>query len=768
MTADEYRQPLRFGIWELTLRCNARCRLCGSSAKEPRPGELNREENLALARELVDLGLETITLSGGEPLLARDFFDLAEYFISAKVRTDVVTNGLLVDEDMARRLADLGLYGVTLSFDGPGPIPDALRGVPGCYRQLWRAADILRRYDVRVGAITHVNQTNLPHLDELAAELTHAGMLAWRLQLTLPPIDQPTARAEMLTPEQLPRLVEVIKQVQAAGKMKCYAAHDLGYYGRDELDIRRPGPLGPQVWKGCPAGLSGIGLLSDGGVLGCLAMIMHGTRFLEGNIRQRPLREMWRNPDAFAYNRRFSAERRTGTCRTCAFLTDCRCGCQNLLAVIGPDGGSNPLCLHALEKKRKKKNKAKDKAMPSIVVFTADGLRPDFLGCYGGEETPAIDALARDGLLVRHARGAAPWTVPAVASLMTGWAPYRLGLVKWRQRWDRAPLDLFSWSARRGYAVASFPFDRRHLFSAQPQARVRGLSWDLSGVENWLVGNHSRPSFTYIHWWGTHVPYLTKPLTLKNWQRSVKLLTDALDRHRAFAEKLRDMYRLAVRHLEQHVLPTVFRAVEKGRGWKDTIFVLTADHGESWCERYPSARPVRDVFDFHGRALYEENLRLPLILSGAIDRGEIAGPVTLMDLGRSLAELIDPAVPENAFMDGVNFLRDVPGDRPMFAVADRDFVDAKQVPAAPEDVYLLFAALRNGRKLIRHFVSGTTEWYDLNDDPEEKTNLTAAGHPPPQDLRQLLETEWARVVPVEWDAGEEKEITRRLKELGYI
>jgi arylsulfatase A-like enzyme len=227
------------------------------------------------------------------------------------------------------------------------------------------------------------------------------------------------------------------------------------------------------------------------------------------------------------------------------------------------------------------------------------------------------------------------------------------------------------------------------------------------------------------------------------------------------------MYRLAIRHLDREVLPRILQAIAKGRGWENTLFVLTADHGESWCERYPSSRPVRDVFDFHGRALYEENLRIPLIMAGAIDRGEIAGPVTHMDLARTLAVRTGAEIPAGAFADGVNFLDGGAGRAPLFAVADRDFVDAREVPSAPADAYLLFSCLAEGQKLIRNFATGQTEWYDLDRDPMEKNNLAATGQSPPSALLRSLETEWRKAAPIEWDADEEKEIVKRLKELGY-
>jgi radical SAM protein with 4Fe4S-binding SPASM domain len=750
-------------VWELTLRCNALCRLCGSSAPAKREGELDIHRCVRLAAELIDLGLRSCTLSGGEPLLKDGFFGLARYLVHGGVRTDLVSNGLLIDGEMAAKLADSGVAGVTLSFDGPREIHDELRGVSGCYDQLLRAVDHLRDHGLPVGVITHVNRTNLPHLDRLADGLAEAGVGRWKVQLTVPPGNSKEAEQERLLPEQLPELEALIRRTDRQGKLPCHAAHSFGYFGRHELDVRRWAPRGPRVWHGCHAGLDGIGITSDGDVLGCLSLLTSGDRFIEGNIADRSLAEIWHDPDAFAYTRRFEPDQRSGTCGECHLLDSCRSGCICLLASMDTELRDNPLCLHAVERKRKP---AAHRQPPSVVVFVADSLRPDFLGCYGGNAaTPTLDRLSERGLRVEHARSGSPWTVPSVASMLTGVSPHKLGLVKWRQAWTEAQADLFSLFGQQDYAVGSFPFDRRHLFTNVPEAKVAGISWDLDGVRDWIVGHHSRPSLTYIHGWGTHIPYSDKHIKNPQWRKVVNLLVAALNHDRTFATKLRGMYELSIRHLDQHVLPRVLKAIAEGRGWDNTIFVLTADHGESWCERYPPDRKVLDVFDFHGRSLHEESLRVPLLLSGAVDGGTVAGPVSHADLAATLCGLC--GIDATELPDGMDFRSGVPADRPHYAVADRDFVDARSVPGDPASVYSLFSCLKGHDKLIRDVVSGQLRWYDLAADPAEAHDRIAAGHRPPESLLAEMEREWAAAAPIRWDRDEEAHIRRQLVALGY-
>ena len=96
-------------VWELTLDCNLNCVHCGSSAGRARHAELSTEEALDVVRQLRDLGCELVTLSGGEPLLRPDWFEIARAIADSGMYVNMVTNGLLVDDEVAAKISRSGM-----------------------------------------------------------------------------------------------------------------------------------------------------------------------------------------------------------------------------------------------------------------------------------------------------------------------------------------------------------------------------------------------------------------------------------------------------------------------------------------------------------------------------------------------------------------------------------------------------------------------------------------------------------------------------------
>ncbi len=745
--AGVYAAELTTCVWELTLRCNARCRLCGSSAPRARPGELSLRRCRELAAEMVDLGLRSVTMSGGEPLLKEGFDTLVADLVAAGVRTDVVSNGLLIDDERARQLVDLGLYGVTVSFDGPEAVHDELRGVRGGYGRAMRAVASLVRAGMRVGVITHVNRTNLPHLDDLAPALADAGVHTWRLQLTIPVDDVPETHDEILEPDQLPDVVALIRRVNGAGRLACRGSHSIGYFGDGELDLRRWSASGPRVWSGCSAGLGSIGLTSDGDVMACLSLLTHGARFIEGNVGQRSLTDIWRDPRSFPATRAFDPAACREPCATCRFLERCRAGCLCLLAAVDPELRGNGHCLYAVERARAVPGERAAARAPSVVVLVVDGLRADATGCCGadgdGGRTPALDALAAGGLVAPRARTGAPWTAPSVAALVTGVSPHRMGIARWQQPYGPAEAaDLFTLAAERGYAVGSFTFDGRHLFRGAPQARVVGRSWALERLADWMLAHVERPSLTYVHWWGTHAPYLARPMGWRAWREAMARLLAALDRDRRFGATLRELYLRAVEHADGQVLGRVVRAIEESRGWDDTILVVCGDHGESWGERHGPDEPIRDILDLHGRSLHEEILRVPLVIAGAVEPREIGGVADLTDVVPTVAALAGWERPPGAGWDGVDLTAGVPPGRVSVGVATRDLIDAAAVPGDAGALYTTMTAVAGTDKLWWDPPGGRLRWFELADDPGERRDGVAAGRTPPAPLVEALRRAW--------------------------
>lgn len=330
-------------VWELTLECNCRCLHCGSSAGHARCGEIDTSRALKLVGELADLGCECITLSGGEPLLRPDWSDLTAAIRVHGMQVELITNGLLA-QAQAEAIVSAGFASVTFSVDGPEAIHNHLRGVPGSLARIAGGARALRERGMRVGAVTQINRLNLPYLSEILEWLACHGFGGWQMQLTMPH-GRAGAQGDLcLRPDELPALEQTIIELGALGKMRILVGDNIGYMSRNEPRLRSLAGLGGQFWTGCQAGLSVIGITSDGYVRGCLSQ---PATLNEGNVHTRSLADIWHDPSAFGYNRQFSASQLTDGCRGCAFGNICRGGCRSLATATSGSVGHNPYCSHA-------------------------------------------------------------------------------------------------------------------------------------------------------------------------------------------------------------------------------------------------------------------------------------------------------------------------------------------------------------------------------------------------------------------------------------
>jgi radical SAM protein with 4Fe4S-binding SPASM domain len=145
----------------------------------------------------------------------------------------------------------------------------------------------------------------------------------------------------------VPELAAICRQ--NTRKFFAVAADDIGYYGKPEPGLRDDGGELP-FWIGCRAGCQVVGIESNGNVKGCLSLpsSMHGeTRFVEGNLRDKSLAEIWQSEEAFAYNRKWSESQMTGFCRVCRYRDFCRGGCTWTVHCHKGDGGEgNPFCFY--------------------------------------------------------------------------------------------------------------------------------------------------------------------------------------------------------------------------------------------------------------------------------------------------------------------------------------------------------------------------------------------------------------------------------------
>jgi radical SAM protein with 4Fe4S-binding SPASM domain len=343
--------------WELTLACNLHCKHCGSLAGRGRADELSRDECLRVADELAELRCERVTLTGGEPTLHRAWDELAARMVRQKVRVGLISNAWAWTASESERAVRAGLTSVGFSVDGLEHEHDAFRA-PGSFLRVVEAIKLARTAGLSVSINTTLHRLNRGQLAEMRGLLVDLGVRSWQLQLAIPTGAMAQHRELVLPPEDLLWLVPAIAELCRASStsFRVVASDHIGYFGKPEAHLRTQDVTMP-FWLGCWAGLHVLGIESNGNVKGCLSLPsrLHGeSRYLEGNLRERSLREIWQRKTAFAFNRDFRQHDLQGFCLVCRYGDVCRGGCTWVRHSQGNPASGNAYCFYfqAVRKRR--------------------------------------------------------------------------------------------------------------------------------------------------------------------------------------------------------------------------------------------------------------------------------------------------------------------------------------------------------------------------------------------------------------------------------
>lgn len=323
-------------VWEITLACCFRCAYCGSRGGRARENELTTEECVDVARQLKEAGCRRVSLIGGEVFMRPDWETVLNALTSRGIRTCVITNGFCMTPAIIASLRRAGVESVAVSLDGVEELHDAYRQ-KGSFCRAVEAIEALTAASIPVSVISALRADNAPRLPEFYEFLRSYPIFAWQIQACSPMgnaadgVDVRFDAAEVL---------RFVGRIRRTAPFVVGVADNIGYYTPEEGFARgRDGA----VFTGCGAGLTTLGIDSVGNVRGCESM--YDPRFVEGNLRERSLLEIWTDPDAFSYNRKFTPERLTGACAACPHGEICAGGCRSYNYFAG--GGKlyeNPLC----------------------------------------------------------------------------------------------------------------------------------------------------------------------------------------------------------------------------------------------------------------------------------------------------------------------------------------------------------------------------------------------------------------------------------------
>jgi radical SAM protein with 4Fe4S-binding SPASM domain len=302
--------------WNLTKRCNLRCPHCYLEAGKAAAAELSTEECLGVLAELSALGTEMVILTGGEPLLRRDVYDIARAASRAGMWVVMGTNGVLVTPAVAAKMVECGVKGVAISLDSIDPERhDGFRGGRGAFHHSLRALETCRAQGLEVLVQTTVMEENyeeVPALLDLARDL---GAWSFNLYFLVR-----TGRGEAmheLAPERAEAMLSRLVALQREYRPMLVRAKCAPHFKRIAYE---QGEAGLDS-GGCMAGTEYCRITPEGDVTPCPYMTAVAGNVREGGFtavwNESPLLRSLRDPDLL--------DGRCGACEYRELCGGCRC-----------------------------------------------------------------------------------------------------------------------------------------------------------------------------------------------------------------------------------------------------------------------------------------------------------------------------------------------------------------------------------------------------------------------------------------------------------
>ena len=423
--------------------------------------------------------------------------------------------------------------------------------------------------------------------------------------------------------------------------------------------------------------------------------------------------------------------------------------------------------------------KGKD-TLPNIILITIDALRADHLSCYGYEHStsPHIDELAKKSILFEYAFCTLPKTSASLASLMTGLHPFvhktapnsdslkaefitLAEALKMRGYFNIAVVDNSNLSQKFGFGQG---FDEYIGVWDKRSDKETSTPFITRTILNFLENNESRPFFLWAHYIESHTPYLPPEeyIEARPDGRKIKDIDKKIIAHvkdwtlhpDADEGDIVSLYDGTIKYMDSEIkkISDVFFGHDFQ---KDTIFILTSDHGEELGEH--------NLFFDHGPLTFSSNIRVPLIMSVPGERSRrIKHPVSLMDIYPTLLEKAGLVPPY-----------EIEGENTLVRTDDRFLL----IPGLAETFSVVqgrYHLVKLDAQVAQELGLEEDHLFDLIKDPGEKTNLASRR----SDLRRLMEEKYREFFKQHGYLGNpdeaaakpdlSKEEVERLKALGYI
>ena len=340
--------------WELTRACAFACRHCRAEAQPKRnPNELTTEEAFRLIDQIKEFGDPILVVTGGDPMMRQDLFDILRYASGKGLRTSLTpTTTRLVTVEKLRQVKAAGVRRVAVSIDGPSAeAHDAFRGFQGSFEMALQIARMVGEAGLSLQINTTVSRFNVDRLDEFIDLVSTLNAVQWSLFFLVP-----TGRAlsgDMISPEEHERTFNWLH----------------GLSGKAPFDIKstaapayRRVVIQKAMGNGATGGiLAGAGYRYEDGLNRPVQGVNDGKGFCfishtgdvcpsgflplpAGNVREQSVVDIYRNSRLFRELR--DPELLTGKCSGCQFREVCGGSRARAYAVTGNYLASDPSCVY--------------------------------------------------------------------------------------------------------------------------------------------------------------------------------------------------------------------------------------------------------------------------------------------------------------------------------------------------------------------------------------------------------------------------------------
>jgi heme b synthase len=366
MTAEIERGPspgdvisprLKLVAWELTRSCNLFCAHCrGSAAYGSYEGELSTEECFNLIDEILEVGKPIIILTGGEPLMRQDVFQIASHAVTRGLRVVMGSNGTLVSQEIAAKLKDIPVSRIGVSLDFPvARLQDDFRGQAGAFEAAIAGIANARQAGIEIQINSTITKLNVDYLEDLLSLALRLGAVAFHPFMLVPTGRGKGLESVELPPEQYEETLHWIydKQVELGDRM-FFKPTDVPHYLRVVKQrqkqsggmppiIKSASATGHQrpdsISRGCLAGTGFCFISHQGKMKGCGYLDVEA-----GDVRQASFGQIWFDSPLFRELRDLSNIK--GKCGVCEYKRICG-GCRaRAYEATGDYLEAEPYCIY--------------------------------------------------------------------------------------------------------------------------------------------------------------------------------------------------------------------------------------------------------------------------------------------------------------------------------------------------------------------------------------------------------------------------------------